>query len=128
MTSLLPLFIVTLTISYLWYWFTNGRFRTAVRTTPLFSAGKKKKKSKPGEMWVQVFETDSREEAQAIQMRLEEENISVTIFEQAKKGISGSTPAGIGIVVPKEQSSYAQHLIFRYLEHLDGESESKSSA
>lgn len=118
MTRLVALAVVISMVTYLWVWFNRNQLSTSkVQKAP---RTRKKLKLKPGEMWVQVFETSMKEEARAIQMRLEEEDLSVILFEQAKKNISGDTPAGIGVAVPKEESSYAQQLIFRYLEHLDG--------
>ena len=115
---LTALAISLLMLLYLLHWITKWRLpKTNVQAPPVRSW--KKKKLKPGETWVQVFETASREEAAFIQMRLEEENIAVTVFEQAKKNLSGIIPPAFGIVVPKEQSPYAQQLIFRYLERND---------
>ncbi|GEM_PF-762496 len=118
MTHLTALAISLLMLLYLLHWITKWRLPQANVQAPVVRSWKKKK-LKPGETWVQVFETASREEAAFIQMRLEEENIAVTVFEQAKKNLSGVTPPGFGIVVPKEQSPYAQQLIFRYLERND---------
>ncbi len=118
MTRVTALAISLLMLFYLLHWITKWRLPQANVQAPAVRSWKKKK-LKPGETWVQVFETASREEAAFIQMRLEEENIAVTVFEQAKKNLSGVTPPGFGIVVPKEQSPYAQQLIFRYLERND---------
>lgn len=118
MTRLAALAIVFFVLAYLMHWITVGRFAPSAQL-PAMIKMKKKKKLKPGEVWIQIFETASRDEARAIQMRLEEEDISITVFEQAKKSLSGETPPGFGMVVPKEQSAYAQQLIFRYLERKD---------
>lgn len=118
MTRLTALVISFMMLTYLFYWMSRTRLPSSATQAPPVRSWKKKK-LKPGEMWVQVFETASRDEASFLQMRLEEENIAVTIFEQAKKNITGSTPPGFGIVVPKEQSPFAQQLIFRYLERSD---------
>ncbi|MBI4430383.1 MAG: hypothetical protein HY587_01555 [Candidatus Omnitrophica bacterium] len=118
MTRLAALAISFLLLAYLFRWMSRSRLPSSgAPVSPVRSW--KKKKLKPGEIWVQIFETASREEAMFLQMRLEEENIAVTVFEQAKKNIAGTTPPGLGIVVPKEQSPYAQQLIFRYLERND---------
>ena len=118
MTRLTALAISFLLLAYLFHWMSRSRLPSSASQAPPVRSWKKKK-LKPGEIWVQVFETASREEAAFLQMRLEEENIAVTIFEQAKKNITGMTPPGYGIVVPKEQSPFAQQLIFRYLERSD---------
>ena len=70
----------------------------------------------PHEIWVQVYETDKREEASNIKARLEEQDIKVILFEQAKKSLKGESPPGVGVVVPKAHLKSAQSLIFRYLE------------
>lgn len=70
-------------------------------------------KRRPSDSWVQVYETDSEEEAQAIQARLEEEEIECSLFEQGRKGIHGDTLKRIGIIVPRSALARAQSIVSR---------------
>jgi hypothetical protein len=73
-------------------------------------------KTDPRDLWAQVFETRERDEAARIKARLEEGDIRVIVFEQAKKDLDGKTPPGIGLAVPKPDLERAQSQICRYLE------------
>ena len=68
---------------------------------------------KTREMWVQVYDTDSLEEAQAIQIRLEEEDIDCLIYEQGRKDVHGNPLKGFGITVPRTAVARAQNIIAR---------------
>jgi hypothetical protein len=95
-------------------WLKKQQARTKPLKTsrkPIPSAGH------PREIWTQVFETADPEEAGRIKARLEEENIRVILFEQAKKDLQGHVPPGVGLVVPRNSVKQAQGLIFRYLEN-----------
>jgi hypothetical protein len=67
----------------------------------------------PQEIWVQVYETASLEEARGLQARLQEDEIECVIYEQGKKDIHGNPSKGIGIVVPKTAVPHAQSIISR---------------
>ena len=71
------------------------------------------KKKNTGEMWVQVYDTDSLEEVQALQARLEEEELECFIYEQGRKDIHGNPLKGFGIAVPRTSVSHAQKVISR---------------
>ena len=75
------------------------------------SAGRFRKKTR--EMWVQVYDTDSLEEAQAIQIRLEEEDLDCLIYEQGRKDVHGNPLKGFGITVPRTSVARAQNIIAR---------------
>jgi len=70
-------------------------------------------KSHPKELWMQVYETASLEEARAYQARLEEQEVDCLLYEQGKKDIHGNPLTGIGIAVPKSMSRMAQEIIAR---------------
>lgn len=72
-------------------------------------------KRDPGEVWVQVFETASLEEAKVLQARLQEEEVECVLYEQGKKDIHGNVLKGVGIAVPKTAMNLAQTLISRLL-------------
>ena len=70
-------------------------------------------KKNPGEVWVQVYETASFEEARMLQARLEEEELECVLYEQGKKDIHGNVLKGVGIAVPKTAAPHAQRIISR---------------
>lgn len=67
------------------------------------------------EVWVQVYDTDSLEEAQALQARLQEEELECFIYEQGRKDIHGNVLKGFGIAVPRTSVSLAQKIIVRQI-------------
>ncbi len=70
-------------------------------------------KINPREIWMQVYETASVDEARALQARLQEEEVECVLYEQGKKDIHGNSLKGIGIVVPKTAAAHAQRIISR---------------
>ncbi|MFA6600529.1 MAG: DUF2007 domain-containing protein [Candidatus Omnitrophota bacterium] len=70
-------------------------------------------KRDPQELWVQVYETDSLDEARMLQARLQEEEVECVVYQQGKKDIHGQPMKGIGITVPKAAVSHAQNIISR---------------
>ncbi len=68
---------------------------------------------KTREMWVQVYDTDSLEEAESIQVRLEEEDLDCLIYEQGRKDVHGNSLKGFGIAVPRTSVPRAQNIIAR---------------
>ena len=72
-----------------------------------------KPKKNPREVWVQVYETASMDEARILQARLQEEEVECLLYEQGKKDIHGNELKGIGIAVPKSQAPHSQGIISR---------------
>lgn len=72
-------------------------------------------KLNPREMWTQIYETASVDEARILQARLQEEEIECVVYEQGKKDIHGNTTKGIGIVVPRTLINRAQSIVSRFL-------------
>jgi len=70
-------------------------------------------KPNPREIWVQVYETATLDEARRYQARIQEDDIDCIIYEQGKKDIHGNTLNGIGIAVPKTALALAQSIITR---------------
>ena len=68
---------------------------------------------KTRETWVQVYDTDSFEEAQSIQVRLEEEDLDCLVYEQGRKDVHGNPLRGFGIAVPRTTVPRAQNIIAR---------------
>lgn len=73
----------------------------------------RKGKIDPHELWNQVYETATVEEARILQARLQEQEIRCIIYEQGKKDIHGNALKGFGIAVPKPLTNFAQELISR---------------
>ncbi|MBI3317453.1 MAG: hypothetical protein HYZ85_05585 [Candidatus Omnitrophica bacterium] len=72
-------------------------------------------KRNPAEVWVQVYETATLEEARPLQARLQEEEVECVVYEQGKKDIHGNALKGIGIAVPRTLAGQAQRIISRIL-------------
>ena len=72
-------------------------------------------KRNPMELFVQVYETGSLDEARVLQARLQEEEVECVLYEQGKKDIHGNTLKGVGIAVPKTAMALAQNIISRLL-------------
>ncbi len=65
------------------------------------------------EIWKQVYETESMDEARTIKARLEEECILCVLYEQGKKDVHGNALKGVGVATPNSLSLRAQNLISR---------------
>ena len=70
-------------------------------------------KKNPREIWLQVYETATIEEARVLQARLQEEEVECIVYEQGKRDIHGNSLKGIGIAVPKTAAPHAQAVISR---------------
>ena len=72
-----------------------------------------KTKPNPNEVWFQVYETETLEDARRYQARIQEDDIECILYEQGKKDILGNELKGIGIIVPKTSTGFAQAIISR---------------
>lgn len=63
------------------------------------------------EIWRQVYETASMDEARSIQTHLAQEGIEGILYEQGKKDIHGNLLKGVGVAVPGIAASRAQAII-----------------
>lgn len=70
-------------------------------------------KKNPREVWTQVYETASLDEARLLQARLQEQEVECVLYEQGKKDIHGNVLKGIGVAVPKTAAPHAQNIISR---------------
>lgn len=70
-------------------------------------------KVSPREIWVQIYESPSLDEARVLQARLQEEEIECVLYEQGRKDIHGNELPGIGIAVPRTAVPHAQRIISR---------------
>ncbi len=98
----------------LWFWSRKQETRSpSGGQLPVKSRNRFRGKKNPFEMWVQVYETASVEEARVFQARLQEDEIDCIIYEQGKKDIHGNPLKGVGIAVPKTAVPHAQGIISR---------------
>lgn len=67
----------------------------------------------PKGVWVQVYDTDSLDDAKRIEARLEEEELDCILYEQGRKDVHGNSMKGFGIAVSKSSVSRAQNVISR---------------
>lgn len=99
-------------IFYLWHWF-KGQKSFPQQVGESKSKYRFRPRKDPRETWVQIYETDSLEEAKMIQARLEEEELECILYEQGKKDIHGNLLKGIGIAVPKTGALRGQNIVAR---------------
>lgn len=108
---LVYLLILGIVLYVLWAWGKGG-----TRTPQIPGDMKRSRfrtKRDPWEVWLQVYETDSLEEARLFQAKLQEQELECVLYEQGKKDIHGNPLKGIGIAVPKTSSRLAQNIISR---------------
>lgn len=60
------------------------------------------------EFWIQVYDTDSADEALKIQVKFHDMNIQCFLYEQGKKDVYGNIPKHYGISVPRKSFEKAQ--------------------
>ena len=62
-------------------------------------------------LWVQVYDTDSADEARKIQNKFHDMNIQCFLYEQGKKDVFGSLLKHYGISVPRKSFEKAQSVL-----------------
>jgi len=103
-------FILGLFLYVVWAW---GRGANLLQRPTEVKSPRFRSKRDPWEMWLQVYETDSLDEARALQAKLQEQEVECVLYEQGKKDIHGNELKGIGIATPKSSSRLAQNIISR---------------
>ena len=99
---------VMATLVLYFYWTS----RTRVYKEPdLRNKLKKQKHAALDDFWVQVYDTDSIEEARKIQFKFQDMNIQCFIYEQGKKDVYGNALKHYGISVPRKASEKAQSVL-----------------
>ena len=63
--------------------------------------------------WVQIYDTDSVEDAKGVLARLQEEEIECCLYEQGRKDVHGNPLKGFGIAVPRSAMPRGQTVISR---------------
>jgi hypothetical protein len=113
MRILIYLILLTSILYLLWTWSRRQQTASTPKEENTKSRIRFRGKKHPWEMWVQVYETATLEEARALQARLQEEEVDCIVYEQGKKDIHGNPLKGIGIAVPKTAVPHAQSIISR---------------
>lgn len=63
------------------------------------------------DFWVQVYDTDSAEEARKIRHKFQDMNIQCFLYEQGKKDVYGNLLKHFGISVPRKTAERAQQIL-----------------
>ena len=115
MRLVIYLLLLSSLIYLLWTWSRRREMQTGSANTGETPKSRTRFRGKknPLEIWVQVYETASLDEARALQARLEEEEVDCVVYEQGKRDIHGNLLKGIGIAVPKTAVPHAQNVISR---------------
>lgn len=113
MTRILIVLLLFGSLFYLFSEWTRRQRLPQSQPSPLKPRRWFRAKKNPQEIWVQVYETASLEEARGLQARLQEEEVECVLYEQGKKDIHGNPLKGIGIAVPKTAAPHAQSIISR---------------
>lgn len=104
------LFIFGIFLYAVWAW---GRGGTGFLRTTEIKGARFRSKRDPSEIWLQVYETDSLDEAKTLRAKLQEQEVECVLYEQGKKDIQGNALKAIGIATPKSSSRLAQNVISR---------------
>ena len=104
------LFGLILYVLSIWGQHTNTSSSTTKDPVPKARRWFRSKKN-PREVWIQVYETASLEEARALQARFQEEELECILYEQGKIDIHGNPLKGVGIAVQKTAAAHAQRII-----------------
>ncbi len=111
MVRLVTFFVVLAIIALLFL----KSWKTAQPAAPASAAPKPKAKPKRSsaldEFWMQVYDTDSAEEARKIQRKFLDSEIPCLVYQQGKKDVYGDKLKHYGISVPKEVMEKAQNLL-----------------
>ena len=67
----------------------------------------------PEEFWMQVYDTDSMEDAKKIQRKFFDSEIPCLVYQQGKKDVYGDRLKHYGVSVPREAVEKAQNLLTR---------------
>lgn len=65
------------------------------------------------EFWMQVYDTDSLDDAKKIQRKFFDSEIPCLVYQQGKKDVYGDRMKHYGISVPREVMEKAQNLLAR---------------
>jgi hypothetical protein len=72
-------------------------------------------KAPTGEIWAQLYETDSLDEITVLRAQLQSEKLDYLIYEQGKRDSHGNVPKKFGIVMSKGHLSRGQAILARVL-------------
>ncbi len=72
-------------------------------------------KAPAGEIWAQLYETDSLDEITVLRAQLQGEKLDHMIYEQGKRDSYGNVPKKYGVVMSKGHLSRGQAILARVL-------------
>ena len=72
-------------------------------------------KAPAGEIWAQLYETDSLDEITILRAQLQGEKLDHLIYEQGKRDSYGNVPKKYGVVMSKGHLSRGQAILARIL-------------
>jgi hypothetical protein len=72
-------------------------------------------KASTGEIWAQLYETDSLDEITVLRAQLQNEKLDHLIYEQGKRDSHGNVPKKYGVVMSKGHLSRGQAILARVL-------------
>ena len=93
------------------YFYFSSRPHRIEERVPKPSSKRPSKGALFDEFWVQVYDTDSIEEARKIQLKFHDMNIPCFLYEQGKKDVYGNLLKHYGISVPRKSSEKAQSVL-----------------
>lgn len=91
------------------YLIKKRRAKTAPQL-PRFAA-----KAPAGEIWTQLYETDSLDEITVLRAQLQSEKLDHFIYEQGKRDSHGNVPKKYGVIMSKGHLSRGQAILARIL-------------
>lgn len=115
MIRLATFFVVLAIMAALFYrtW-KAGQPASSSAATPAPKPAVKLKPKKPAlseELWMQVYDTETLEEARKIQRKFFDSDIPCQVYQQGKKDVYGEKLKHYGISVPKNVAENAQNLL-----------------
>ena len=72
---------------------------------------KAKRNAVPDEFWMQVYDTDSMDDARKIQRKFFDSEIPCLVYQQGKKDVYGDKMKHYGVSVPREVMEKAHNLL-----------------
>ncbi len=92
------------------FYFIKKRRRITASQLPRFAA-----KAPAGEIWAQLYETDSSDEITVLRAQLQGEKLEHLIYEQGKRDSYGNVPKKYGVAISKGHLSRGQAILARIL-------------
>ena len=113
MVRLLTFFAVVAIVAALFFksWKTAQPVQSGVMPNPSKPKTRPKRTALSEEFWMQVYDTDSMEDAKKIQRKFFDSDIPCFVYQQGKKDVYGDRMKHYGVSVPKDVTEKAQGLL-----------------